>query len=111
VPCRALNLTWDINNLGLVGIIENTSPRYSTVISILNVKSRINAKIKKSNHFGSLIWNGKSTGFVQLIDVPRLASVRKGDTIVTGMQEIFPENINIGTIEKYTLTIKPIITL
>jgi hypothetical protein len=23
----------------------------------------------------------KSTGFVQLIDVPRLASVRKGDTI------------------------------
>jgi rod shape-determining protein MreC len=28
-----------INNLGLVGIIENTSPRYSTVISILNVKS------------------------------------------------------------------------
>jgi rod shape-determining protein MreC len=36
-----------------------------------------------------------------LIDVPRLASVRKGDTIVTGMQsEIFPENINIGTIEK-----------
>jgi rod shape-determining protein MreC len=68
-----------INNLGLVGIIDNTSPRYSTVISILNVKSRINAKIKKSNHFGSLIWNGKSTGFVQLIDVPRLASVRKGD--------------------------------
>jgi rod shape-determining protein MreC len=78
----------------------------------LNVKSRINAKIKKSNHFGSLIWNGKSTGFVQLIDVPRLASVRKGDTIVTGMQsEIFPENINIGTIEKYTLTINQLLHL
>jgi hypothetical protein len=31
----------------------------------------------------------KSTGFVQLIDVPRLA-LRKGDTIVTGGQsEIF----------------------
>ncbi|NGY38627.1 rod shape-determining protein MreC [Flavobacterium sp. XN-5] len=105
-----------INNLGLVGVIDNTSPRYSTVVSILNVKSQINAKIKKSNHFGSLIWNGKSTGFVQLIDVPRLASVRKGDTIVTGGQSvIFPENINIGTIEKiyidnktnyYTLDIK-----
>jgi rod shape-determining protein MreC len=46
-------------------------------------------------------WNGKSTGFVQLTDVPRLASVRKGDTIVTGGQSvIFPENINIGTIYK-----------
>jgi rod shape-determining protein MreC len=105
-----------INSLGIVGIIDNTSPRYATVISILNKKSQINAKVKKSNHFGSLIWNGKSTGFVQLIDVPRLASVRKGDTIVTGGQSvIFPENINIGTIEKvyidnetnyYTLDIK-----
>jgi rod shape-determining protein MreC len=105
-----------INSLGIVGIIDNTSPNYATVISILNKKSQINAKVKKSNHFGSLIWNGKSTGFVQLIDVPRLASVRKGDTIVTGGQSvIFPENINIGTIDKvyidnetnyYTLDIK-----
>jgi rod shape-determining protein MreC len=90
-----------INSLGIVGIIDNTSPKYSTVISILNIKSQINAKLKKSNHFGSLTWNGKSTGFVQLTDVPRLASIRKGDTIVTGGQSvIFPENINIGTIDK-----------
>lgn len=90
-----------INSLGIVGIIENTSPKYSTVLSILNVRSQINAKIKKSNHFGSLIWNGKSAGFVQLIDVPRLASVKKGDTIVTGGQStIFPENVGIGTIHK-----------
>lgn len=105
-----------INSQGIVGIIDNTSPHYSTVISILNKKSQINAKIKKSNHFGSLIWNGKSTGFVQLIDVPRLAAIRKGDTIVTGGQSvIFPENINIGTIHKiyidnqtnyYTLDVK-----
>lgn len=105
-----------INSLGIIGIIDKTSPKYSTVVSILNVKSQINARIKKSNHFGSLIWNGKNTGFVQLIDVPRLASVRKGDTIVTGGQSvIFPENINIGTIHKvyidnktnyYTLDIK-----
>ncbi|MEN9908448.1 MAG: hypothetical protein RLZZ540_1597 [Bacteroidota bacterium] len=105
-----------INSLGIVGIIDHTSPKYSTVVSILNTKSQINAKIKKSNHFGSLTWNGKSTGFVQLQDVPRLASVRKGDTIVTGGQSvIFPEGINIGTISKvekdeethyYVITVK-----
>jgi len=89
-----------INSLGIVGIIDDTSLRYSTVVSILNMKSQINAKLKKSNHFGSLTWDGKSTGFVQLRDVPRLASVRKGDTIVTGGQSvIFPEGINIGTVE------------
>ncbi|MFN3753180.1 rod shape-determining protein MreC [Flavobacterium sp.] len=105
-----------INSAGIIGIVDNTSENYATVISILNVKSQINAKIKKSNHFGSLVWRGKSTGFVQLIDVPRLAGVRKGDTIVTGGESrIFPENIGIGTIHKiyiddvtnyYTLDIK-----
>ena len=105
-----------INSAGIIGIVDNTSKDYATIISILNVKSQINAKIKKSNHFGSLVWNAKSTGFVQLIDVPRLAGVRKGDTIVTGGQSIiFPENIGIGTIDKvyidnvtnyYTLDIK-----
>ncbi|MGL2965038.1 rod shape-determining protein MreC [Flavobacterium sp. XGLA_31] len=105
-----------INSAGIIGIVDKTSKNYATVISILNVNSKINAKIKKSNHFGSLVWNGKSTGFVQLIDVPRLAGVRKGDTIVTGGESIiFPENIGIGTIDKvyidnvtnyYTLDIK-----
>ena len=105
-----------INSLGIVGIIDKTSQNYATIVSVLNRKSQINAKIKKTNHFGSLIWNGKSTGFVQLIDVPRLAAIRKGDTIVTGGQSvIFPENINIGTIDKiyidnqtnyYTLNVK-----
>jgi rod shape-determining protein MreC len=90
-----------VNSKGIIGIVENTSKNYATVISILNIKSQINAKIKKTNHFGTLTWNGKNTGYVQLIDVPRLASVKKGDTIVTGAQSIiFPENVNIGTIHK-----------
>jgi rod shape-determining protein MreC len=90
-----------VNSLGIIGIVEHTSKNYATVISILNVKSEINARIKKSNHFGTLRWDGKSTGFVQLIDVPRLANVRKGDTIVTGNESVtFPPNINIGVIDK-----------
>lgn len=105
-----------VNSSGLIGIVDKTSKNYATIVSILNIKSQINAKVKKTNHFGSLVWNGKSTGFVQLIDIPRLASVRKGDTIVTGGQSvIFPENINIGTIDKvyidnethyYTINVK-----
>ncbi|MFC6097059.1 rod shape-determining protein MreC [Flavobacterium qiangtangense] len=90
-----------VNALGIVGIVEHTSTNYATVISVLNVKSQINAKIKKSNHFGTLRWDGKNTGFVQLIDVPRLANVRKGDTIVTGNESVtFPPNVGIGVIDK-----------
>jgi len=90
-----------VNSLGIIGIVEHTSKNYATAISILNVKSEINARIKKSNHFGTLRWDGKNTGYVQLIDVPRLANVRKGDTIVTGNESVtFPPNINIGVIDK-----------
>ncbi|AWI25475.1 rod shape-determining protein MreC [Flavobacterium pallidum] len=105
-----------INDLGIVGLVEKTSAHYATVQSILNLNSKISAKIKKSNHFGTLSWNGKSTGYVQLTDVPRLAMIRKGDTIVTNSDStIFPENIGIGTIYKiytddetnyYTLDVK-----
>jgi rod shape-determining protein MreC len=90
-----------VSDKGVIGVIEKVSKNYSTVISVLNLKFRLDAKIKKNNHFGTLTWNGKNTGFAQLVDVPRLATVRKGDTIVTGAEStIFPENIPIGTIEK-----------
>jgi rod shape-determining protein MreC len=90
-----------VSSKGVVGFVENTSAGYSTVISVLNRKFRLDAKIKKANHYGTITWNGKNAGFAQLTDVPRLAAVKKGDTIVTGAEStIFPENIPIGKIEK-----------
>ena len=96
-----------VNDKGIVGLIEKTSPNFSTIQSVLNIKSKINAKVKNSEHFGSLIWDGKNVGFAQLIDVPRLASIRKGDSIVTGgNSDIFPENIPIGKIDKIFIDTK-----
>jgi rod shape-determining protein MreC len=90
-----------LNSQGIVGVVEFTSENYASVISILNINSKINAKLKNSDHFGWITWNGKSTGFVQLIDMPRLATVKQGDTIVTGTHGVFfPENQNIGVIHK-----------
>src|SRR5690554_1262496 len=87
---------------GLVGIVSDISENYSTVQSILNTKSRINAKLKKSNHFGTLIWNTKDPNVVQLIDIPRIARIVKGDTIITGGRStIFPEGILIGVVQDY----------
>ncbi len=95
-----------ITDLGILGIVENTSNKFATVQSILNENSNINAKIKNTNHFGSLIWDAKTYNVVQLIDIPRLVQLTVGDTIVTGaMSSIFPENIPIGTIKKFDLNI------
>lgn len=93
-----------ITTNGILGIVENTSNRFATVQSILNVNSNINAKLKNTNHFGSLVWNEETYDMVQLIDIPKLVPLNVGDTIVTGgMSSIFPENIPIGTIKKFDL--------
>lgn len=95
-----------ITTKGVLGIVENVSNNFATVQSILNTKSNINAKIKNTNYFGSLIWNTENYTVAQLIDIPRLVPVVVGDTIVTGgMSSIFPENIPIGTIKKYDLDV------
>ena len=87
-----------------MGIIDNVSTNYSRVISILNTDSKINVQLKKTNHFGSLIWNGKDPNVVQLVDVPRLAPLKKGDTIITGGKSlIFPKGIPVGNIIDFNL--------
>lgn len=91
-----------VSNLGLVGIVSRVSNNFATVQSILNTNSRINAKLKSSGHFGTLIWNTKDPNTVQLIDIPRLAELKVGDTVVTGGKSvIFPEGILIGKILDY----------
>lgn len=93
-----------ISARGVVGIVENTSSNFSSVQSILNTLSKINAKFKKTDHFGTLIWDAKDPNTVQLIDVPGIAPVKVGDTIVTGgMSTIFPKNVLIGKVESFEL--------
>lgn len=93
-----------ITDKGILGIIDESSGNYSTVISILNTTSKISAQLKKSNHFGSLTWNGDTPNIVQLVDVEKIAKVSEGDTIVTsGRSSIFPKGIKIGTVSSFKL--------
>jgi len=94
-----------ITSKGIVGIIDNVSNKYATIQSILNTNSQINAKLKNAKHFGSLVWNAEDPNVIQLIDIPRLAPIKTGDTIVTGGRStIFPEGILIGAVIDFELT-------
>ncbi len=91
-----------VTSNGIVGIIDNTSKNYATVLSILNKNSKINAKLKSTEHKGSLTWNGKSPQYAQLEDISNFAPVKVGDTIETGGESaIFPEGIGIGIVENF----------
>ena len=91
-----------VNSKGIIGTTNSVSDNYTTVISVLNNYSLINAKLKNNNHFGTLSWDGRDYKTVQLNDIPRQAVIKIGDTIVTGGKStIFPEGILIGTIKDF----------
>lgn len=85
---------------GVVGIIYMTSPHYSVAISVLNSKSSINCKIKGSDYFGYLKWEGGDSQYAYVKDLPRHAKFALGDTVVTnGYSSVFPSGIMVGTVD------------
>lgn len=87
---------------GVVGVITNVSPNYSTGLSLLNKRLSIPAKITKNNYFGALVWDGEHSNTADLKEIPFHIMVNIGDTVVTsGYSSIFPEGLMIGTITKW----------
>lgn len=87
---------------GVVGVVLAVSEHYALVVSLLNSRFGLSAKIKNSNHFGSLYWTKNDYRFATLEEVPNHVTISKGDSIVTsGFSAIFPAGIPIGTIDDF----------
>ena len=48
-----------VDGNGIVGIVYETSPSYSVVISVLNSKSNISCCLRGTDYFGYLRWDGR----------------------------------------------------
>jgi len=91
-----------ISPQGVVGAVVAVSDHYALVVSLLNERFGISAKIKNSNHYGSLHWTKNDYRFASLEEVPNHVHISEGDTIVTsGFSTFFPQGIIIGTIDKF----------
>lgn len=88
-----------INANGIVGIVNQVTANYASVISILNNEIRINARFKNNTSFGSLRWDGTNPKEMLLDDIVSIYPVNVGDTIISGgMSAYFPLGIPIGKI-------------
>ncbi|MDO4319490.1 MAG: rod shape-determining protein MreC [Bacteroidales bacterium] len=88
-----------IDHSGVVGTISVAGPHYSRVISLLNPNFRLSCKIKGSEHFGSLVWDGDDPQVALLEELPRHTVFTAGDTIVTsGYSAVFPAGLPVGVI-------------
>lgn len=89
------------NPEGVVGRVKSVSENYSVAFSLLNTGLLISSKIKSTDVFGSVQWDGQNSTEAKLLFVPRHVKAQEGDTIMTsGFNSVFPEGILIGVISK-----------
>jgi rod shape-determining protein MreC len=90
-----------INHLGVVGILTNSTRRFSSGLSLLNTKTRVSASVQNKNYFGTVVWKGRDIKKASLEGIPSYAVLEIGDTVVTnGYSTLFPQGIPIGFISK-----------
>ena len=88
---------------GVVGIVTVANEHNAVAISVLNPKLRLSCKVKGTDCFGSLVWDGRDSRYAVLEEMPRHVEFEPGDTIVTsGYSAVFPEGIMVGTIYAYS---------
>lgn len=88
-----------VDQNGVVGIVSTVGDHASRVISMLNPDMRLSCKVKNSDYFGSLYWDGISPYYAILAEMPRHVKYHRGDTIITsGYSSVFPEGLIVGTI-------------
>lgn len=93
-----------ICNDGVVGMIFNVSEHYSYALSLLNGRWSVNAKLQSSNYYGTIRWEGETSGVVVLEEIPYHVKVDDGEMVVTsGYSSTFPEGVKVGTVIKTEL--------
>lgn len=89
-----------LSGSSVVGVVYHVSRHYALVLPVLNSKSNISCKIRRTDYFGVLKWEGGSSRYAWLQDIPRHSEFSLGDTVVTsGHSAIFPEGVPVGVVD------------
>ena len=87
-----------ISQQGVVGVVSMVSDKFSMVIPVINPKFRLSGKLKNSENYGSVSWDGKDVRYAQLGELPKHESFQVGDTVLTSFSRIFPKRLVIGVV-------------
>lgn len=94
-----------LSSEGISGLVYSVTSHYSMVLSVANIDFRASGKLKRSNYFGSLQWEGTDYRTLLLKEIPYHVKLTVGDTVVTsGYTEAYPEGVTVGTIESFDVS-------
>ena len=89
-----------VDQTGVVGIVNVVGKHSARIISLLNPDIRLSCKLRDSECFGSMVWEGGDSRYAILEELPKHLTYQVGDTVVTsGFSTVFPEGIIVGTVE------------
>lgn len=121
VPAKVVNSTWHkpsntltldkgskdglhddmgvIGPNGIVGVLNDVSPHFASVISVLSPEIKTSVQLRNTGHFGLLYWDTNDPRTSSVIDIAKHARVKVGDTLETrGGDRIYPSGIPVGTV-------------
>lgn len=86
---------------GIVGVVRDAGPGFSSVISVLNPDIKHSVQLRRTGHFGLLYWNTNDPLTSSVIDIAKHARVAVGDTVETrGGDGVFPAGVLVGVVER-----------
>ncbi len=87
-----------VDAFGLVGQVTRVTPRRSTVLSILDLKSAVPVQSLRTGIRG-IIMGGGANGKLSLINMPSHIDIEPGDLFVTsGLGERYPYGYSVGKV-------------
>jgi rod shape-determining protein MreC len=100
-----------------MAVINSDGSVVGQVMSLLHVHSTVSAMMKKSRNNGRIEWDGQSSLYLTLRNIPKSDSVMVGDTVLTGINSYnYPPGWLIGTVSEvvedkstnfYVLRVRP----
>ncbi|MBS1588073.1 MAG: rod shape-determining protein MreC [Bacteroidetes bacterium] len=94
-----------ISSTGVVGEVINVSNNFASILSVLNVKRKLSARLKDGT-MGSVMWDDGKPDVLILEDIPKELKVYRGDSVFTTSYSFFPPGILIGTVDRMRINKK-----
>jgi rod shape-determining protein MreC len=82
----------------VAGYVRRHSDHYAVCMSVLNGSFSIGGRLKGSEYFGSVYWDGTDPREMTMVDIPRYADVKRGDSVLSAYSLRFPPDCFIGTV-------------
>lgn len=94
-----------ITSNGVVGMVLNVSPHFSTIRSLLHPDTRVSVTLDSTDAFGSLVWGTNVDPRLAMVkDIPNHIQAVKGQKVRTSGFSLFPKGIVVGEVYETGIT-------